>query len=43
MMIIGIQNDDSVSIWMGVMQLFIPLVGWIWAIVWGVLIIMRAL
>ncbi|KAL8449986.1 hypothetical protein Emed_002727 [Eimeria media] len=43
MIIIGAMSGDNATLLIGVMQLIIPFVGWIWAVVWGILIIMRAL
>jgi hypothetical protein len=33
-MILGALNNDFADVLIGLMQLFIPFVGWIWAIVW---------
>ncbi|KAL7069217.1 hypothetical protein ACR3K2_04740 [Cryptosporidium serpentis] len=43
MIIIGVMNNDASDIVTGILQLCIPFVGWIWAIVWGILIISRSL
>lgn len=43
MIVIGILNNDASDIITGVLQLILPFVGWIWAIVWGVAIICRNL
>ncbi|KAK6589093.1 hypothetical protein RS030_233519 [Cryptosporidium xiaoi] len=43
MIVIGILNNDASDIITGVLQLILPFVGWIWAIVWGVAIIYRNL
>lgn len=38
-MIAGFMANDLADVLIGVGQLFIPFVGWIWAIIWGVLMI----
>ncbi|EEA06398.1 uncharacterized protein CMU_008900 [Cryptosporidium muris RN66] len=43
MIIIGVMNNDAPDIVTGILQLCIPFVGWIWAIVWGILIVSRSL
>lgn len=43
MIIIGFMENDVVNMMIGVLQLLLPVVGWIWAIVWGVLIIVKTL
>lgn len=35
--IAGAMNGDMADVCIGLMQLLIPFVGWIWAIVWGIL------
>ena len=35
----GFMSNDLADVLIGVGQLFIPFVGWIWSIVWGVLMI----
>ena len=42
MIIIGAMSGDNANLLIGVMQLLLPFVGWIWGVVWGILIIMRA-
>lgn len=36
---LGIMNDSLEDVFIGVLQLFLPIVGWAWSIVWGILII----
>ncbi|PHJ22448.1 transmembrane protein [Cystoisospora suis] len=43
MIIIGFMENDVVNMMIGVLQLLLPVVGWIWAVVWGVLIIVKTL
>lgn len=43
MIVIGAMTNDIPNILMGVLQLVIPFVGWVWAVVWGILIVMAAL
>lgn len=43
MIIIGIIEGNCANILIGLLQLILPLIGWIWAVVWGVLIITRNL
>ncbi|ORM40147.1 uncharacterized protein BXIN_1231 [Babesia sp. Xinjiang] len=40
-MILGFVNDCLEDVVIGAMQLLLPFVGWIWSIVWGILIIAR--
>lgn len=42
MMVIGCITNDTVSILIGLFQLVLPFVGWVWAIIWGVLIVLRS-
>ena len=42
MIIIGAISGDTANLLIGVLQLLLPFVGWLWAIVWGVLIVMKA-
>mmetsp|Transcript_5440 Transcript_5440/g.16222 ORF Transcript_5440/g.16222 Transcript_5440/m.16222 type:complete len:93 (-) Transcript_5440:74-352(-) len=39
----GILDSDTIDIVIGLLQVFVPIVGWIWGIVWGVLMIIRSL
>ncbi|CRG95341.1 conserved Plasmodium protein, unknown function [Plasmodium gallinaceum] len=41
MIILGIINKDIDDLIIGILQFITPIVGWIWAIIWGVLIIIR--
>ncbi|CDU16498.1 conserved protein, unknown function [Plasmodium yoelii] len=41
MIAIGIINKDPDDLIIGILQLLVPLVGWIWAILWGILIIIK--
>ncbi|CXI02013.1 conserved Plasmodium protein, unknown function [Plasmodium berghei] len=41
MIAIGILNKDPDDLIIGILQLFVPLVGWIWSILWGILIIIK--
>lgn len=41
MIIIGIINNDASDIITGVLQLLLPFVGWVWALVWGIAIICK--
>ena len=43
MIIIGAMTKDNANLLIGVIQLILPFVGWIWGLVWGVLIILRAI
>lgn len=43
MIVLGALKNDTPDILIGVFQLLIPFVGWIWAIIWGVLMVLRAL
>jgi hypothetical protein len=41
--ILGLLSDiDLWQTFIGVLQMFIPILGWIWSIIWGVFIIQRA-
>lgn len=42
MIIIGFLENDTANMMIGVLQLLLPVVGWIWAVVWGILIILKA-
>ncbi|PFH33763.1 hypothetical protein BESB_079790 [Besnoitia besnoiti] len=42
MIVIGIFETDATDILIGILQLILPLVGWIWAVVWGVIMITKA-
>ncbi len=39
----GALEGDVADIIIGVLQLVIPFVGWVWAMVWGVLMVIRGL
>ena len=41
--IAGALDGSVADIIIGVLQLVLPFVGWIWSIVWGILMIVRAL
>ncbi|SCL98312.1 conserved protein, unknown function [Plasmodium chabaudi chabaudi] len=41
MIAIGILNKDPDDLIIGILQLLVPLVGWIWAILWGILIVIK--
>ena len=41
--IAGCLDKDKVDILIGVIQLLLPLVGWIWSIIWGILMIIHGL
>ena len=43
MIIIGAMTGDNANLLIGVLQLLLPFVGWVWGVVWGVLIILRSL
>ncbi|KYK68147.1 putative transmembrane protein [Toxoplasma gondii TgCatPRC2] len=43
MIIIGFMQSDVVNMMIGVLQLLLPIVGWIWAVVWGVMIVVRSI
>lgn len=43
MIIIGAMSGDNADLLIGVLQLLLPFVGWIWAVVWGVLLVVRSL
>ena len=38
--IAGILSNDMADIVIGVCQLFIPFVGWVWSVIWGILMIL---
>lgn len=38
----GIRSDRPTTIFIGVLQFVLPVVGWIWSMVWGYLLISRA-
>lgn len=40
--IAGAKTSDTKNIIFGILQIIIPVVGWIWAVVWGVLIFMKS-
>ncbi|PHJ25143.1 transmembrane protein [Cystoisospora suis] len=42
MIIIGFLENDTNNMMIGVLQLLLPVVGWIWAVVWGILIMLKA-
>lgn len=37
----GAMENSGADVIIGIMQLFIPLVGWIWSWVWGTLMILN--
>lgn len=39
----GLLDNKVADIIIGLLQLFVPFIGWIWAIIWGVLMIIRGL
>ena len=39
--IAGIMNNSLPDVVIGLLQLFVPVLGWMWAIFWGVLMISR--
>ncbi|CAD2086156.1 conserved Plasmodium protein, unknown function [Plasmodium vinckei] len=41
MIAIGILNKDPDDLIIGILQLLVPLIGWIWAILWGILIVIK--
>lgn len=43
MIILGIIRNDVPDIVIGLIQILLFCLGWIWAILWGVLIVIRAL
>jgi len=43
MIVLGAMNSDCVDILIGIHQLVGVVIGWIWAIVWGILIVVRNL
>ncbi|PHJ25682.1 transmembrane protein [Cystoisospora suis] len=42
MIIIGAMKNDTVDLLTGVFQLILPFVGWVWGLIWGILIVMKA-
>ncbi|CBZ50090.1 hypothetical protein NCLIV_005660 [Neospora caninum Liverpool] len=40
--ILGFIENDASTMMIGVLQLLLPIVGWVWAVVWGVLIVLKA-
>ncbi|KAH9255274.1 hypothetical protein BASA81_006714 [Batrachochytrium salamandrivorans] len=40
--IAGALNNSLVDVVIGILQLCIPFVGWIWAVLWGVLMVLKA-
>lgn len=40
-LVAGIINGDMADVLIGVLQLVLPFVGWIWALMWGVLMILE--
>ncbi|EWM23513.1 hypothetical protein Naga_100352g1 [Nannochloropsis gaditana] len=38
----GVRSDRPTTIFIGVLQFILPVVGWIWSMVWGYLLISRA-
>ncbi|KFH17526.1 putative transmembrane protein [Toxoplasma gondii MAS] len=43
MIVLGAMKNDTPDVLIGVFQLVIPFVGWVWAVIWGVLIVLKAL
>ena len=41
--IAGAMDGSMTDVVIGLLQLLVPLVGWIWSIIWGVLMIMHGL
>lgn len=39
----GIYNRDWADVLIGVMQALIPVVGWCWAVLWGVMMMLKCL
>jgi len=39
----GALEGDVADIIIGVLQLVLPFVGWIWSVIWGILMIIRSL
>lgn len=42
MIMLGYVENDATDMIIGVLQLLCPIVGWIWAIFWGALIVLKA-
>jgi len=41
-LIAGIQQNSTTDIIIGLLQFFLPFIGWLWSIIWGVLMIKRS-
>ncbi|VWU53174.1 conserved protein, unknown function [Hepatocystis sp. ex Piliocolobus tephrosceles] len=41
LIVLGVVYNNVDDIILGILQLFLPVIGWIWAIIWGILIIIR--
>lgn len=40
-LIAGLINGDSADVVIGLLQLLLPFVGWIWGLLWGVLMVLE--